>query len=103
MWANDFRLASSLSHFWTLRPSPMRLISTGRFCHITAAPSGTSPSIFRLSRFKMYPYGPAISALGMRGVLDMLVLLSMCRHEDTARAAGVTGRHSTDRRDEATG
>ncbi len=71
MWANDFRLASSRSHFWTLRPSPIRLMSTGRFCHITAAPSGTSPSIFRLNRFKRYPYGPVISVLGIRVVLDM--------------------------------
>jgi hypothetical protein len=46
-------------------------MSTGRFCHITAAPSGTSPIIFRLNRFKRYPYGPVISALGIRGVLDM--------------------------------
>ena len=49
----------------------MRLMSTGRFCHITAAPSGTSPSIFRLNRFTRYPYGPVISALGIRVVLDM--------------------------------
>ena len=46
-------------------------MSTGRFCHITAAPSGTSPSIFRLNRFKRYPYKPVISALGIRVVLDM--------------------------------
>jgi hypothetical protein len=53
----------------------VRLMSTGRFCHITAAPSGTSPSIFRLNRFNRYPYGPVISALGIRGVLDMVAPL----------------------------
>jgi hypothetical protein len=36
-----------------------------------ARASGTSPSIFRLNRFKTYPYGPVISAWGIRVVLDM--------------------------------
>jgi hypothetical protein len=50
-------------------------MSTGRLCHITSAPSGTSPSIFRLIRFSRYPSGPVISALGIRVVLDMLAPL----------------------------
>jgi hypothetical protein len=34
-------------------------------------PNVTSPSIFRLNHFKTYPYGPVISALGIRVVLDI--------------------------------
>lgn len=52
MWANDFWLGSRWFHFWTLRPNPMELVSTARLCHITPRASGTSPSIFRLTRFK---------------------------------------------------
>jgi hypothetical protein len=47
----------------------MELKSTARLCHITPAPSGTSPSIFRLSRFSIHPYTPVISALGIRVAL----------------------------------
>ena len=54
-------------------------MSTGRLCHITPAPSGTSPSILRLIRFTRYPNGPVISALGIRVVLDMVLL---CRFVD---------------------
>jgi hypothetical protein len=46
-------------------------MSTRRLCHITAAPSDTSPSSSRLKRFKRYPDKPVISALGIRVVLDM--------------------------------
>jgi len=46
-------------------------MSTRRLCHITSTPSGTSPSIFRLIRFRRYPSGPVISALGIRSALDM--------------------------------
>jgi hypothetical protein len=49
----------------------MELPSTARLCHITPRASGTSPSIFRLKRFKTYLYGPVISAWGIRVVLDM--------------------------------
>ena len=55
MVAKDFRLGSSWSHFWALRPNPMALVSTARLCHITAAGSGTSPSSLRLNRFTRYP------------------------------------------------
>jgi hypothetical protein len=71
MWANDFRSGSSWSHFWDLRPSPIIVVSTSRLCHINSTGSGTSPSSFRLNRFRTYPWRSVISALGMRGVLDM--------------------------------
>src|SRR5947208_4945838 len=91
MWANDFRLGSSWFHFWTLRPNPMELVSTARLCHITPSASGTSPSIFRLNRFKRYPYGPVISALGIRVVLAMRAPHCRCdRHQDTACTESVT-------------
>src|SRR5438445_11244402 len=91
MWANDFRLGSSWFHFWTLRPNPMELVSTARLCHITPRASGTSPSIFRLNRFKRTPYGPVISALEIRVVLAMRAPRCRCdRHQDTARTESVT-------------
>ena len=71
MCANDFRLGSSRSHFWALRPSPVTLVSTARLCHHTLAGSGTSPISLRLNRFKRYPYKPVICTLGIRVVLDM--------------------------------
>ena len=77
MLAKDFRSGSSWSHFWTLRPSPREVESTFRLCHITSAGSGTSPISLRLNRFTAYPNRPVSSALGIRVVLDMLVLLSM--------------------------
>ena len=69
----------------------MMLVSTARLCHITSAGSGTSPSSLRLNRFSTYPYRPVISALGIRGVLDMCCSSCRCdRHEDTTVAPRVT-------------
>src|SRR5207244_11704690 len=47
--------------------------------------------IFRLNRFKRYPYGPVISALGIRVVLAMRAPRYRCdRHQDTACTESVT-------------
>src|SRR5687767_8034878 len=90
MWANDRRLASSWSHLWTLRPKPIVVPSTRRLCHITPRASGTWPSSFRLNRLMRYPYGPVLSAGGIRGVLDIGPPGVDVRHEDTGRPPSVT-------------
>src|SRR5262245_21208241 len=69
----------------------MIAVRTCRFCHITATPSGTSPSILRQNRFTAYPSGPVMGALGTRGVLDMVA--PPCHRQspyDTGDAAFVT-------------
>lgn len=88
MWANVDRSGLSRSHRSALRPKPVMAISTGRLCHMTPTPSGTSPSIFLLNRFTRYPSGPVTSA---GGILVVDIVRSSRRGWDDHETPATTG------------